>query len=142
MNLLEIGFARDQGVIAAFIPDDGTMLSEAAWQDNGRQFTAFYIPGPMGKPKLLDLFPLTDSRDVKFWLLRKAAVELGFDVIEPVCHCAAEDFNYESIPRSTQTPGTVLAIRMYERGPYIKLESLGGGEYNSPPNDAPVPQEV
>lgn len=127
MNLLEMGFARDQGVIAAFIPDDGRMLHETLYKDGNREFTAFSIDSPSGKvgrQKLIDLFPLAESRDVKFWLLRPAAAILGMDVIEAVCHCAAEDFVYNSIPRHAQTPGTVLAIRMYERGPWCKLESL------------------
>lgn len=122
-----MGFARDQGVLAAFIPDNGEMLGETLWVDGKREFTAFSMPSASGKPgrqKLLDLFPLTDSKDVKFWLLRKAAVELEMDVIETVSHCAAEDFVYNSTPRHAQIPSTVLAIRMYERGPWIKLETL------------------
>lgn len=117
INLVEMGIPQGDGVLAAFIPANGDMLSEALYTSGKREFTAFHLDNVV-----LDLFPLTDSNDVKWWMVKASARELSLDVIQPIWHGPAEEFKIESISRTSQRPGTVLAIRQWARGPWLTLE--------------------
>lgn len=119
ISLVEMGIQEGDGVIAAFIPNDGSMLAESLYVDGKREFTAFHHD-----EVLLDLFPLTDSKNVKWWVVKQAARDLLLNVIEPCWHGPAEEFKISSIPRASQRPGTVLAIRQYTRGPWLTLEKV------------------
>lgn len=126
INLVEMGIPAGEGVLAAFIPANGDILREFPYSSGKREFVCFHQDG-----RALDLFPVFDEQNVKWWMVKQAAFDLGLDLIPTVWHGPAEEFNVESIPRTAQSPGTVLAVRQYTRGPWLTLEKIAEGTSDS-----------
>lgn len=112
----EMGLESGEGLICAFIPIMNAVPQEVEFRDGKRNFTLVSLDGVV-----LDLVP-QDQKTVKWWIVRTAARENKLQIPEPIWSGAAEDFRVEALPDLPQPENTILALRQYRCGPWIKLQ--------------------
>jgi hypothetical protein len=112
----ELDIAPDEGVIVAFLPRTDGIMQEVEYRDGKRTFTLHSIDG-----KIVDLFP-SDNKGVKWWMAKEAARVNKLSWPEELWRGPAAEFNLDSLPEVQQPENTVLALRMYKRGPWIRLQ--------------------
>lgn len=112
----QMGLPLDEGIIVAYIPKTDQMGTEYEYRDGDRWFVAMAYDD-----KLLDLLP-ADKKNVKWWVVREAARQLGLNEVTPLYAGPVEDLHISCLPQLPRPEHTNLAMRQYSRGPWIILE--------------------
>lgn len=132
LELNWLGFDHHDGLLAAWVPTvDRVPLQHDVSAAGRDRFSLFSQDGVVIDGQS------PDGRAVKWWRVRDAARECGLDVIEPLWHGAAADFDLAWDPgnRPRPSPEHKLCIRAYSRGPWIALES-SEADHQTPTKEA------
>lgn len=113
----DLGLARDTGIMLAFIPTQDGIPREVTYREGTRTYILAHLDGVV-----LDLIP-QDMKPVKWWIVKNAAREEKLNIPQPLWYGPAEDLNIDELPDLPQPENTVLAMRQYSQGPWIKLQN-------------------
>lgn len=127
----DLGIDDNDAVIAAFIPTLDFVAEEHIWRDGDRMFKVYSADGVV-----LDMHPTNDTKAVKWWLVKMAAHELKLSIIQPFWTGQAAEFRVSSLPDVPKPENTIVSIRSYSRGPWIKLEREERDLEKEPERDA------
>jgi hypothetical protein len=108
----QLGWDPYEGVNAAFIPDipndapneEHMVIDGVACVYNGM------------------VIDVVNVKPTKWWKVRNAARELGLSFPEPIWSGPVSEFSVNSLPDVPQPEGTILAVRRFHQGPWIKLQ--------------------
>lgn len=112
----EMGITGDEGLLCAYIPLMVGMPQEVEYREGTRTFTLVSLDG-----RAIDMMP-QDQKGVKWWMVKNAAKENKLEFPQELWYGPADEFSIDALPDMPQPEGTVLALRQYSRGPWIKLQ--------------------
>lgn len=125
MNILtDLGYKPFEGVLVAYLPPMDAVLQEhyreyMAWNGRKAQQTMYSIDGVV--VDLLD----TERKDVRWWVVKNAARDVGMGPVEPIWQGSAADFAQmwpDNLPQVPRPEGAKLHVRGFSRGPWVALE--------------------
>jgi len=119
-----------EGLICAYIPAQILQMEEFEVRSGDRYFT-LYAHRTAWDNVVLDAMP-SDSKNVKWWLVKELARSEGLSWVEPFWSGPAGEFDVRWLPDVPRPERSVMAIRQYSRGPWIKLP-------DKDTNDRPAP---
>jgi hypothetical protein len=108
----QLGWDPYEGVVAAFIPD---IPNDAPNEEHLVTDGVACVYNGM-------VIDVVSVKPTKWWKVKNAARELGLSFLNPVWGGPVSEFSVNSLPDVPQPEGTILAIRRFHQGPWIKLQ--------------------